>query len=98
MITVIDWLKVVMTSSSQSVIGSKGLKVKGAASHRGCRGCAATRRRGEWTRECPTRGKVARRVREVFSADFGSEASELSFAQKRWSRSKAFGRSRASFA
>ena len=66
-----------------------GLRVEGAASHRGCRGCAATRCRGEWTRECPTRGKVPRRVREVFSAGLGSEVSELSFARKRWSRSKA---------
>ena len=66
-----------------------GLRVEGAASHRGCCGCAATRRRGEWTRECPTRGKVACRVREVFSASLGSEASELSFARKRWSQSKA---------
>ena len=39
--------------------------------------------------ECPTRGKVAREVRESFSAGFGSEASELSFARKRQSRSKA---------
>ena len=38
---------------------------------------------------CPMRGKVPRRVRKVFSAGFGLEASELSFAQKRWSRSKA---------
>ena len=66
-----------------------GLKVEGAASHRGCRGCVAMRRRGEWTRECPTRGKVTREVREVFSTGFGSEASELGFARKCWSRSKA---------
>ena len=78
-----------MTGSSQSVMGSKGLRVEGAASHRGCRGCAAMRHRGKWTRECPTRGKVARRVRESFSAGFESEASKLSFARKRWSRSKA---------
>ena len=61
----------------------EGLRVDEAVSHGGCCGCAATRRRGEWTRECPTRGKVPRRVREVFSAGFGSEASELSFARKR---------------
>ena len=59
-----------------------GLRVEDAASHRGCCGCAATRRRGEWTRECPTRGKVPRKVREVFSTGVGSEASELSFARK----------------
>ena len=78
-----------MTGSSRSVKGSKGLRVKSAASHRGCCGCAATRCRGEWTRECPTCGKVAREVREVFSTGFGSEASELGFARKCWSRSKA---------
>ena len=78
-----------MTGSSQSVMGSKGLRVEGAASHRGCRGCAVTRHRGEWTRECPTRGKVLCEVREVFSTGFGSEASELGFARKCWSRSKA---------
>ena len=35
------------------------------------------------------RGKVARRVRESFSTGFGLEASELGFAWKCWSRSKA---------
>ena len=64
------------------------LRVDEAASHRGYRGCAATRRRGEWTHECPTRRKVPRKIHEVFSAGFGSEASELSFARKRQSRSK----------
>ena len=78
-----------MTGSSRLVIGLKGLRVKGAASHRGCCGCTATRRRGKWTRECPTCGKVPRRVCEVFSAGLGSEVSELSFARKCWSRSKA---------
>ena len=71
----------VMTGSSQLVIGSKGFKgVEGAASHRGCHGCAATLHRGKWTRECPTHGKVPHRIHEVFSAGLGSEASELSFA------------------
>ena len=67
----------------------EGLRVDGAASHRGCRGCAATRHRGEWMQECPMCGKVPRRVHEVFSTGFGSEASKLSFMQKRWSWSKA---------
>ena len=58
------------------------LRVDEAASHRGCCGCVVTHRRGEWTRECPMRGKVPHKVREVFSTDFGSEASELSFTQK----------------
>ena len=40
-------------------------------------------------RECPMHGKVTHEVREVFSTGFGSEASELGFAQKCWSRSKA---------
>ena len=40
-------------------------------------------------RECPTCRKVPRRVHKVFSTGFGSEASELSFARKCWSRSKA---------
>ena len=72
-----------MTSSSWLVIGSKGgLRVEDAASHRGCHGCMATRRRGEWTQECPTCGKVPRKVREVFSTGVGSEASELSFTRK----------------
>ena len=60
-----------------------GLRVEGVASHRGCCGCAAMRGRGEWTRECPTRGKVPRKVREVFSTGSGLEASELSFARQR---------------
>ena len=51
------------------------LRVDEAASRGGCRGCAATRCRSEWMRECPTRGKVPCRVREVFSTGFGSEAS-----------------------
>ena len=58
------------------------LRVDEAASHRGYRGCTATRRRGEWTRECPTHGKVPRKVREVFSTGFGLEVSELSFTRK----------------
>ena len=74
------------------------LRVESAASHRGCRGCAATRRRGEWTRECPTHGKVAREVRESLSAGFGSEASELMLRAKALESEQGIGRGRASFA
>ena len=73
----------VMTSSSRSVMGSKRrLRVDKAVSCRGCCGCAVMHHRGEWTQECPTHGKVPRRVREVFSTGFGLEASKLSFVQK----------------
>ena len=60
-----------------------GLRVKVAASRRGCCGCAATCCRGEWTRECPMHRKVPRKVHEFFSTDFGSEVNKLSFVRKR---------------
>ena len=75
---------IVMTGSSRSVIGSKGgLRFNEAASRRGCCGCAATRRRSEWTRECPTRGKVAREIRESFSAGFGVGSKRVELTRKR---------------
>ena len=49
-------------------------------------------------RECPTRGKVLCRVREVFSTGFGSEASNLKLRAKVLKLEQGFGRGHASFA
>ena len=73
------------------------LRVDEAASHRGCRGCVATCCRGEWTQECPMRGKVPCRVRKVFSTGFGLEASKSKLCAKVLKLEQGFGRGRASF-